>query len=325
MADGFTLADDVRRKPRTPIAAAGGGAPLTIGLINNMPDAAVAATEAQFRALLDRAAGGRPIILKLFSLPGVPRSEAARTAMATRYLSTNLLSVNPVDALIVTGAEPLAAELRDEPFWAQMAALTDWAERHTVSTVFSCLAAHAAVLHLDGVRRQPLVAKCSGVFAMQASEHPLTRGHAGPLLTPHSRWNALNETHLARRGYTLLTRSDEIGADAFIRDRDSLFLFLQGHPEYEAYTLMLEYRRDVRRFLIGERAQHPGLPSGYFTPDVAHALRNLAEETALKPQLSALSECASILRTAAPIARWAPATTQLYRNWLDLVAERVGA
>ena len=85
-----------------------------------MPDAAVAATERQFAALIERAAAARPVTLKLFALPSVPRSEAARQAMAARYLSTNALSMTPVDALIVTGAEPIAATCttsRSGPRW----------------------------------------------------------------------------------------------------------------------------------------------------------------------------------------------------------------
>ena len=44
----------------------------------------------------------------------------------------------------------------------------------------------------------------------------------------------------------------------------SLFLFLQGHPEYEAGTLLREYRRDIARFLRGEREHYPAVPQGYF-------------------------------------------------------------
>ncbi len=322
MADGFAPAKDAS----PPIALghrARSKVPLVIGLVNNMPDAAVAATEEQFRALIEHAAGERPVVLKLFSLPGVPRGEVARAAMRPRYASTRPLFETSVDALIVTGAEPVAADLRDEPFWPDMAVLTDWAQANTVSTIFSCLAAPAAVLHLDGVRRQPLAEKCSGVFEMQGAAHPLTSGHLQPVKTPHSRWNTLDEASLTEGGYTVLTRSAEIGVDAFVRDRNSLFLFLQGHPEYAAETLMLEYRRDLRRFLIGERPTHPAVPAGYFDSDVERALRALAAETARRPALAALSECGKILNGARPAARWAPTTRQLYANWLDLIAARV--
>jgi len=318
---------------RGPLAfgrGATGVRPLVIGLVNNMPDAAVAATEAQFRALIARAAGPHPVQLKLFSLPGVPRSAAAQTAMAKCYISTDSLPAAPVNALIVTGAEPVAADLKDEPFWNALAALTDWAARNTVSTIFSCLAAHAAVLHLDGIRRTPLPEKCSGVFPMRAAPHALTKDQSG-MLVPHSRWNALDQGALTRRGYQVLSASDAIGVDAFmleqggLREQDSLLLFLQGHPEYDADSLMLEYRRDVRRFVLGERATHPTVPTGYFDADVEQALMSLAAETARAPAITALSACAALMRAHPPTARWAGTTDRLYSNWLDLVAARVNA
>ena len=322
MADGFSLADDAR-PPFVLGRSDGDERPILIGLVNNMPDAALSATEAQFRALIAGAAGERAVKLKLFSLPGVPRGEAARAAMAGRYLSTDSLPASPVDALIVTGAEPVAADLKDEPFWDELAALTDWAERNTVSTLFSCLAAHAAVQHLDGIKRAPLAEKCSGVFAVTPVSHPLTAAQT-KMLVPHSRLNALPGEALSRCGYQVLTASDRIGVDAFVRNRNSLFLFLQGHPEYAADSLMLEYRRDLRRFLIGERTTHPGVPQGYFDPNVEAQLTALGAETVRQPQLSALSECARIMRLDPPTARWAKTTTRLYENWFGLIADRVG-
>src|SRR2546429_6417390 len=49
--------------------------------------------------------------------------------------------------------------------------------------------------------------------------------------------------------YTTLFRS----VDMFVKELNSLFVFFQGHPEYEATTLLLEYRRDIKRFLRRER------------------------------------------------------------------------
>jgi len=50
----------------------------------------------------------------------------------------------------------------------------------------------------------------------------------------------------------------------FVKERKSLFLFFQGHPEYDADSLPREYRRDVGRFLRSERESYPGMPKGYF-------------------------------------------------------------
>ena len=58
---------------------------------------------------------------------------------------------------------------------------------------------------------------------------------------------------LADCGYRILTRSAAAGVDMFARQDKSFHLFLQGHPEYEAKTLLREYRRDVGRYLRRER------------------------------------------------------------------------
>jgi homoserine O-succinyltransferase/O-acetyltransferase len=294
-------------------------------LVNNMPDAALAATERQFAAVLKKASGGRDVQLCLLELPGVQRGDVALSYMAGRYRSTATLFADPVDALIVTGAEPLAADLRDEPYWSSLTALIDWAQTNTVSTLFSCLAAHAAVLHLDGIQRRPLLVKCSGVFAMETATHPLTSMQAQPLLVPHSRCNDLPECDLVAKGYQILTRSTQTGVDAFIKDRGSLLVFLQGHPEYGAEALMLEYRRDMRRFLNGQRDNPPAIPIGYFNVQTEQALHRLATRHADRGSLDRLAGYAKIFRTATPKAPWVEATTQLYRNWLTLIDSRLEA
>ena len=47
---------------------------LDVGLINNMPDAALESTERQFIELLNAAASNVAVRLKLYSSPEVPRS-----------------------------------------------------------------------------------------------------------------------------------------------------------------------------------------------------------------------------------------------------------
>ena len=70
---------------------------------------------------------------------------------------------------------------------------------------------------------------------------------------PHSRGNDLAERDLKAAGYRILTRAPVAGVDMFARQEGSFHLFFQGHPEYEPATLLREYRRDIGRFLRGER------------------------------------------------------------------------
>jgi Homoserine O-succinyltransferase len=58
---------------------------LTVGLVNNMPDAACEATERQFLDLLRAASGNVIVRLKLYAIADVPRAEAVRQELGARY------------------------------------------------------------------------------------------------------------------------------------------------------------------------------------------------------------------------------------------------
>jgi len=241
------------------------GAEITIGLVNNMPDPALKATERQFMRLLQAAAGPRRIRFHCFSLPSVARSPEARWHVENEYSDLADLKRRRFDGLIVTGAEPIAPRLDQEPFWRDLTDIIDWAKTNTRSTIWSCLAAHAAVLHLDGIERHRLPTKCSGILTCaKIADDWLTRGLRGPLNVPHSRLNEVRESDLVNRGYQVLTRSDAAGVDMFAKQFESRFIFFQGHPEYDALSLQREYMRDLARFLAREREDYPAIPTNYF-------------------------------------------------------------
>jgi homoserine O-succinyltransferase/O-acetyltransferase len=300
---------------------------VSVGLINNMPDAAFEATERQFVELIREAAPERVVLLKLFAIPEVPRGEDTRRALAGKYRDISELWETPLDGLIVTGTEPRAKNLKDEPYWQTLSAVVDWARDHTASTIWSCLAAHAAVLHTDGIERHPLEEKQFGVFDCRlAADHPMTQHFPEPLWVPHSRHNTLPEPALIKSGYKILTTSTSAGVDAFAKQDGSFFLYFQGHPEYDADTLFREYRRDVTRFLGGERETYPGLPRNYFD-DVATALAETFAERALADRRSALMT--NFPKTALEAGlqgswwhSWRPAALGVYAKWVEFLSAR---
>ena len=252
---------------------------LSIGLVNNMPDGALRATERQFTTLLAAAARGTPLEIKLFSLPGCPRGDKAAAYIADRYTDFGAIWNMPLDGLIVTGAEPRAPTLREEPYWSYLERLIDWADANTTSSVWLCLAAHAAVLHLDGIGRQSFTRKLSGIFeCFKIAEHPLLAGSPAVSCVAHSRSNNLSLHDLVDHGYTILSWSENPGADIFVKQRTSMFVFMQGHLEYDADTIMREYRRDIARFQAGELHNCPEVPSGYFDPTDEITICGLRQE-----------------------------------------------
>jgi homoserine O-succinyltransferase len=298
---------------------------LTIGLVNNMPDSAYEATERQFLKILRAASSDVVVRLKLFSIGAVPRSDTTRAELAARYRDVSELWNTPLDGLIVTGTEPVAADLKDEPYWNALCDLVDWACHNTISAVWSCLAAHAAVLYADGIARERLAGKLSGVFDCDViGAHPLLAGMAAPLRVPHSRLNDLPEAALLTNGYRLLTRSGAAGVDAFAKEPDggSLFVFLQGHPEYDADTLLREYRRDAGRFLRGEMSAYPHAPQNYFG-NAASFLADDFRTRAMSEGRSGLLGEFPFEGLAAGIENgWHDTAVGIYRNWIGYLKEQ---
>lgn len=296
----------------------GEAAPIVIGLVNNMPDAALRATERQFLELLTAASGDRAVRLRLLYVPEVPRAEAGRAHVSEHYESIDELWDGHLDGLIVTGSEPRARVLQDEPFWPTLARLTDWAEEHTVSTVWSCLAAQIAVLRSAGIVRRPFGWKLCGVFdCVKATEHALTAGFPRRWRVPQTRYNDLPEAALAASGYRILSHMPDAGADLFAGEGKSLFLFVQGHPEYDAEALFREYRRDIGRFLAGERDTYPDPMRGYFDEATTAAL------DAFRLRALGARDPALLLSLPAALAGWRPShswrgsAVRLYTNWLS--------
>jgi len=296
---------------------------VSLGLINNMPDPALEDTELQFFELLDIASGDVPVFLKLYSLTGIPRTDRGERHLNSFYWDIDDLWNSRFDAVIMTGTEPRHPDLRDESYWPVLAQVLDWAERNTVSTVLSCLAAHAGVLHSDGIGRHALGDKQFGVFDFaKTADHQLTAGTSETVRFPHSRWNEVPADELTASGYIVLTQSAEGVVDSFVKKKRSLFVHFQGHPEYGAQTLLKEYRRDIKRFLRGERETYPSMPKGYFDAAAASRLRDF-REVALSDRREELMDGFPESAVVGTLQKtWHSSAVTVYRNWLQYVVAK---
>ncbi len=312
-----------RQSSRTIGKCAGRAGSVSIALINNMPDAALEDTEMQFFELLDAASGDVPVYLKLYALPGIPRTERGSQHVNSFYFDFGDLWQSRVDGVIITGTEPRQPNLQDEAYWGQLAELFDWVQSRTNSTVLSCLAAHASVLHFDGIHRHPLADKRFGVFESTTTfNHALTMHSTGALRFPHSRWNEVRENELISAGYTVLTKSADVGVDLFVKKtRKSLLVHFQGHPEYGAHTLLKEYRRDIKRYLRAERENYPPMPLGYFDSAATQLLSQFQEramaERAEENMAAFPESVAECLQNG-----WHSSAAGVYRNWLQYLLSK---
>jgi homoserine O-succinyltransferase/O-acetyltransferase len=320
--DLLKIFDEAPLAPGSVPTCAEGGVPLEVGLLNNMPDSALAATERQYVRLFEAAGSERLVRLHFFSLPTVTRSAETKARLDAVYHEIAKLKQTKLDGLIVTGAEPKTELLQQEPYWPELSEIIDWAKDNTTSTIWSCLAAHAAVLYLDGIARRRLPVKCSGVFAStKATNDALTDRLRWPLRIFHSRLNDLAESDLVASNYRVLTRAPGAGVDIFVKRYKSLFVFFQGHPEYDPLSLRGEYLRDVGRFLSGTQETYPAAPAGYFDPETSAVLDELHLRALRKPDPAMVGECRAILERSTVTTDRRGAATTIFRNWFTYLAE----
>ncbi len=300
---------------------------LHIGLVNNMADTAMGPTEQQFLTLLEEAAGDIVVQFSLYALPEVERKPTGQRRVGSFYFGTDELRELPPeqhpDGLIVTGREPRTLDLRDEVYWPGFQALLKWAREQACSTVWSCLAAHGAVLALDGIERVRSRNKHFGIFTCeQAAPHPLLAGAPTSLQVPHSRWNGISADQLTAKGYEVLTRTSDGGVDTFVKQDAGLFVFFQGHPEYESDMLMGEYRRDVGRFLRGERDSYPLLPLNYFDARIEQSLQAIEAKAHVCREAELLDDVSGVLSGIEIDNSWRRTAILLYRNWLEHLRQK---
>ena len=239
---------------------------LHIGLLNMMPDAALAATERQFFRLIGSSNPISQFYVHPFTLDEIPRGEAAQRHIDAYYEPLSSIKEQGLDALIISGANVTQPHLDQEVFWEPLLDVINWADEHVTSTLCSCLATHAVVLARHGLKRRQLERKCWGVFEHEVvrRDHPLVGDTNTRLSVPHSRFNEVTQAQFESAGLHVLIVGEEPGVQLGVSPDGFRTVFFQGHPEYDSISLLKEYKREVGLYINWKSDQYPPFPANYF-------------------------------------------------------------
>jgi len=299
--------------------------PLHIGLLNMMPDSALAATERQFFRLVGSSNSISQIYMHPFTINSVKRSDWAKSWVDSHYESFDGIKEQGLDALIISGANVAEANLANEVFWADLVEVMEWAHENVTSTLCSCLATHAAALHKHQLQRYQLSKKRWGAYEHEIvlSGHPLVKSLNTKITVPHSRFNQIDRQAFESCGMHVLAESKKGDAHLIVSPDGFRTVYFQGHPEYDHVSLMKEHRREVDRYINQELKDYPPVPENYYD---TYSLAVLSEyQSALEEALAVnvsrenYPDFPSELLTKRLHNTWHDSGKSLVGNWVGLV------
>lgn len=202
------------------------------------------------------------------------------------YVTFDQIKENKYDGLILTGAPLENITFEEVDYWDEMCQIMDWAETNVTSTLHICWAAQAGFYHYYGIQKRQLSEKLFGIYEhdVHKRKEPLVRGFDDVFFAPHSRHTETpaSEIHACKE-LTVLAESDVAGVFLAIAEGGKK-VFLNGHPEYDRYTLDKEYHRDLDKGLPIH------IPYNYYPDDDPNQK---------------------------PLLQWRSHSNNLYSNWLN--------
>lgn len=295
---------------------------LHIGLLNMMPDAALAATERQFFRLIGESNQIAQFYIHPFTIPALPRSKEGREYTEKYYEQFSDLKKQGLDALIITGANVTQPDLPAEPFWEPLIEVIDWAYENVTSTVCSCLATHAVMQFMHGQKRRHLAAKRWGVFTHKVVDqsHPLVNDVNTLFDVPHSRFNDVSRDQFETAGLHVLAESEQAGVHLAVSKDNFRIIYFQGHPEFDTISLLKEYKREVIRFANGDISNFPPFPDNYFTLQTQAILDEFKADVVLaKASGNTIPELPESLVQQRLNNTWHDTAEAVINNWIGKV------
>lgn len=295
---------------------------LHIGLLNMMPDAALAATERQFFRLVGESNQIAQFYMHPFTLEQLARGPEARVHVERYYEGFEAIKRQGLDALIISGANVTEPDLALEPFWQPLIEVINWAYENVTSTLCSCLATHAVLQFRYGQRRRHMGRKRWGVYSHRVLDrkHPLVADVNTRFDVPHSRFNDVSREQFEAAGLHVLVESEVAGVHLAVSEDRFRLVFFQGHPEYDIVSLLKEYKREVLRFARGERADYPPFVENYFTLKSQAILEEYREQViAARERGEPVPTMPEVLITARLDNTWHDTGEAVINNWMGKV------
>ena len=295
---------------------------LHIGLLNMMPDAALAATERQFFRLVGESNQIAQFYMHPFTLKELPRNAEGQAHVETFYDSFENIKELGLDALIITGANVSGTELESQPFWEPLIEVIDWAFENVTSTICSCLATHAVMQFRYKQKRYPLGFKRWGVYSHRVTNrnHPLVIGVNTRFDVPHSRFNQIDRSQFEEAGLHVLAESADANVHLAVSPDQFRQVFFQGHPEYDLISLLKEYKREVKRFYSNDIQDYPPFPENYFSLQSQAILEEFKSKVlGAKRNNGAFPDFPENLLTSRLDNTWHDTAEAIISNWIGKV------
>ena len=256
--------------------------PLKILLLNLMPKKIE--TETQLSRLL----GNSPlqVDLELIHTKSHKSKNTSAEHLLAFYKSFDDVKDRTFDGMIITGAPVEQMPFEEVEYWDELCEIMEWTKTHVHSTFHICWGAQAGLYYHFGINKKPLDKKMFGVFPHKVDykKSILFRGFDDVFMVPHSRHTTVDIEDVKKvKELKILSTSKEAGLYA-VSSKNGKQIFITGHSEYDADTLMNEYLRDVSQGLPIE------IPKNYFKDD--------------NPKKG-------------PVVSWRSHVNLLYSNWLN--------
>jgi homoserine O-succinyltransferase len=233
--------------------------PLKIAILNLMPTKVL--TETQLLRLI----GNTPLqvdVVLLHMESHVSKNTAAEHLTAF-YRTFSDVKDETFDGLIITGAPVEHLPFEEVDYWEELKEILEWKIHNVFSTFHICWGAQAGLYYHYGIPKYHMGKKLFGVYPHKVTKKnvKLLRGFDDVFYAPHSRYTEVRREDIEKvPDLEILAESPQAGI-YIVASKDERQIYVSGHSEYDANTLLLEYERDIAKGLDIDP------PENYFPDD----------------------------------------------------------